>query len=146
MELIADILLVAGAVGAGFYCFVLSRRLSRFNDLETGMGGAVAVLSSQVDDLNRSLVSARAASDGSNAALDDLTRRAESVAGRLELLMASLHDIPEAGAEPPSPTTEAEPARATEATEITGAADDDAPSPPMAAAPFIRHARGGAAS
>lgn len=145
MELIADILLVAGAVGAGFYCFVLSRRLSRFNDLETGMGGAVAVLSSQVDDLNRSLVSARAASDGSNAALDDLTRRAESVAGRLELLMASLHDIPEAGAEPSSPTTEADPAPPP-ATESTRAADDDAPAPPMAAASFIRHARGGAVS
>lgn len=148
MELIADILLVAGAVGAGFYCFVLSRRLSRFNDLETGMGGAVAVLSSQVDDLNRSLVSARAASDGSNAALDDLTRRAESVAGRLELLMASLHDLPEAEAPAPSTPPEAEPAPApaAEAAETTAVPEDDAPALPMAAAPFIRHARGGTPS
>ena len=43
MELIADILLVAGALGAGLYCHVLARRLSRFNDLENGVGGAVAV-------------------------------------------------------------------------------------------------------
>lgn len=95
MELIADILLVAGALGAGFYCFVLSRRLNRFNDLEKGVGGAVAVLSAQVDDLSKTLVAARDASDGSNLALGDLTERAEAVAVRIELMMASLHDIPE---------------------------------------------------
>ena len=94
MEMIADILLVAGALGAGFYCFVLARRLNRFNDLEKGVGGAVAVLSAQVDDLNKSLTAARAVSDGSSKALDDLTGRAETVAQRLELMMASMHDMP----------------------------------------------------
>ena len=43
MDLIADILLVAGALGAGLYCHVLARRLSRFNDLETGVGGEAAL-------------------------------------------------------------------------------------------------------
>ena len=93
MELIADILLAAGALGAGFYCLVLSRRLKRFNDLEKGVGGAVAVLSSQVDDLNKSLVAARKMSDGSSQALEQLTGRAESVSHKLELMMASMHDI-----------------------------------------------------
>ncbi len=93
MELIADILLAAGALGAGFYCLVLSRRLKRFNDLEKGVGGAVAVLSSQVDDLNKSLVAARHMSDGSSKALEQLTGRAESVSQKLELMMASMHDI-----------------------------------------------------
>lgn len=95
MELIADILLVAGALGAGFYCFVLARRLKRFNDLEKGVGGAVAVLSAQVDDLTKTLVAAQQTSEGSNTVLEDLTDRAESVANRLELMMASLHDLPE---------------------------------------------------
>ena len=94
MEMIADILLVAGALGAGFYCFVLARRLNRFNDLEQGVGGVVAVLSSQVDDLNKSLVAARAMSDGSTKSLESLTGRAETVAKRLELMMASMHDLP----------------------------------------------------
>ncbi|MFW8593768.1 hypothetical protein [Cribrihabitans neustonicus] len=97
MEIIADILLAAGALGAGFYCLVLSRRLKRFNDLEKGVGGAVAVLSAQVDDLNKSLNAARQMSDGSSKALEQLTGRAESVAQRLELMMASMHDIPGAG-------------------------------------------------
>ncbi len=93
MELIADILLVAGALGAGLYCFVLSRRLKRFTDLEKGVGGAVAVLSSQANELKQSLNAAREASDQSGVALKDLTNRAESVAQRLELMMASMHDV-----------------------------------------------------
>lgn len=93
MEMIADILLVAGALGAGLYCFVLARRLSRFNDLENGMGGAVAVLSAQVDDLTRTLQAAQGAAAGSADSLNELTERAEGVAKRLELMMASMHDL-----------------------------------------------------
>jgi len=95
MELIADILLVAGVLGAGFYCHVLARRLSRFNDLETGVGGAVAVLSAQVDDLTRTLRDAQTTAAGSMDSLDGLTDRAEHVAKRLELLVASMHDLPD---------------------------------------------------
>jgi hypothetical protein len=95
MDFIADILLAAGAIGAGVYCFVLGRRLNRFNDLEKGVGGAVAVLSAQVDDLNRTLAAARQTASGSAATLTDLTQRAEDISRRLELQIASLHDIPE---------------------------------------------------
>ncbi|MEI4264062.1 hypothetical protein [Roseovarius sp. D0-M9] len=96
MELIADILLVAGALGAGFYCYILSRRLSRFNDLETGVGGAVAVLSVQVDDLTKTLEAAQNTAGASGAALETLTERAETVAKHLELMVASMHDLPAA--------------------------------------------------
>ncbi len=95
MAMIADILLVAGALGAGLYCYVLARRLARFNDLETGMGGAVAVLSAQVDDLTRALAAAQAMAGASTQSLDSLTARAESAARRLELMVAALHDIPD---------------------------------------------------
>ncbi|ETX15015.1 hypothetical protein OCH239_19660 [Roseivivax halodurans JCM 10272] len=94
MDLIADILLVTGALGAGFYCFVLARRLTRFTDLENGVGGAVAVLSAQVDDLSRTLSAAREAAGTSESSLEELTGRAEDVARRLELLVASMHDLP----------------------------------------------------
>ena len=106
MEFVADVLLVAGALGAGFYCFILARRLSRFNDLENGVGGAVAVLSSQVDDLAKTLVAAQKVAESSTTSLDGLTDRAEQVAKRLELLVASMHDLPDT---PPSPTMEAKP-------------------------------------
>ncbi len=107
MNQIADILLVAGALGAGFYCFILARRLSRFNDLENGVGGAVAVLSAQVDDLTRALAAAQSTADASTHSLDALTDRAEGVAKRLELLVASMHDLP-AQQPAPSPAPEAE--------------------------------------
>ncbi|WP_417207762.1 hypothetical protein [Antarctobacter sp.] len=102
MEVIADILLVAGALGAGFYCFILARRLSRFTDLENGVGGAVAVLSAQVDDLTKTLGAAQQSAGESNKSLGELTERAEDVARRLELLVASMHDLPQNGA-PPQP-------------------------------------------
>ena len=94
MTMIADILLTAGAVGAGLYCFVLSRRLRRFNDLEKGVGGAVAVLSAQVDDLTRTLTRAHGVASASVKSLSGVTERAENASKQLELLMASMHDLP----------------------------------------------------
>ena len=100
MTLIADILLVAGALGASVYCYVLAQRLKRFNDLEHGVGGAVAVMSAQVDDMTKTLAAARETTGKSNDALEALTKRAEDAAKRLELMLASLHDLP---ADPPPP-------------------------------------------
>jgi hypothetical protein len=114
MDIIADILLAAGAIGAGVYCFVLGRRLNRFNDLEKGVGGAVAVLSAQVDDLNRALATAQQTASVSAQTLTDLTKRAEDMSRRLELQMASLHDIPALPNAPRQPHEPAPaPARAT---------------------------------
>lgn len=95
MAFIADILLIAGALGAGLYCQVLSRRLRRFTDLEKGVGGAVAVLSIQANDLTKALADAQSTAARSVANLDDVNTRAEASARRLELLMASMHDLPE---------------------------------------------------
>ncbi|PZX15087.1 hypothetical protein LX81_02676 [Palleronia aestuarii] len=100
MDMIADILLISGALGVAFYCFVLSRRLTRFTDLEQGVGGAVAVLSAQVDDLQKALDRAREASETSGVRLQTLTAQADAVAHRLELHVAALHDLPQA---PPPP-------------------------------------------
>ncbi|MFV0245769.1 MAG: hypothetical protein ACK5IB_12210 [Qingshengfaniella sp.] len=93
MTLIADIFLIAGALGAAFYCIVLSRKLSRFGSLESGMGGAIAALSSQVSEMNESLDRARKDASESAESLSDITHKAEEAAARLELLLASLHDL-----------------------------------------------------
>jgi len=101
MEMIADILMSAGAFGAAVYCYVLSGRLKKFTTLETGMGGAIAVLSAQVDDMTRALEKARGTATGSASRLEALNGRAEAAAAKLELMMASLHDLPEAADPPP---------------------------------------------
>ncbi len=123
MEMIADILLVSGALGASVYCYVLARRLARFNDLENGVGGAVAVLSAQVDDLTRTLTAAQSTASSSSQSLGELTERAEGVAQRLELLVASMHDLPGA--------------------ETGGAAHREAPAEAMTEPVFFRHPEGG---
>ncbi|MBE0554426.1 MAG: hypothetical protein IH625_12110, partial [Rhodobacteraceae bacterium] len=84
MELIADVLLAAGAFGAAIYCYILALRLRQFQTLESGMGGAIAVLSAQVDDMTKALEKARGAASGSAAGLEALTARAEAVSSRLE--------------------------------------------------------------
>lgn len=97
MDLIANILLGAGAFGAAAYCYVLAGRLKKFSTLESGMGSAIAVLSAQVDDMTRALEKARTAAASSASTLETMTVRGEAVATRLELLLASMHDLPEAG-------------------------------------------------
>jgi chromosome segregation ATPase len=108
MELIADMLMIAATIGAAIYCLVLAARLRRFTTLETGMGGAIAVLSAQVDDMTRALEKAKSVATTSEQNLQELTARAEALARRLELLMASLHDLPEPAVKPPRPEPEPE--------------------------------------
>lgn len=95
MNLISDILLSAGAFGAAIYCMVLAARLKKFTTLENGMGGAIAVLSVQVDDMTKALDKARMAATSSAVGLESQTARAEAVVARIELLLASMHDLPE---------------------------------------------------
>ncbi|MFC3628538.1 hypothetical protein ACFOM8_03675 [Paracoccus angustae] len=51
--------LLAASLGLGTFCLILSRRLRRLNDLETGLGGAIAVMASEVDRLERAIRSAK---------------------------------------------------------------------------------------
>ena len=109
MNLIADILLAAGSFGAAIYCYVLAARLKKFTALENGMGSAIAVLSVQVDDMTKALEKARNSASGSASSLEGLTTRAEAVSARIELLLASMHDLPE-----PAPRHAAPPPTAAE--------------------------------
>ena len=68
------------------------------------MGGAVAVLSAQVDALEKTLNSARASATASASNLTSITERAEDVRRQLELQMAALHDVVPAQAVPAAPS------------------------------------------
>lgn len=138
MELIADILMVAGALGAAIYCYVLAGRLKAFTTLETGMGGAIAVLSAQVDDMTKALEQARGAATGSASDLAALTERAEAIAARLELMVASMHDLPGKESEGAKAMARAAPRRAPP---LESLADDlGGPAAPPVAMPFAAEA------
>lgn len=67
-------LIVASAGLAGF-CLVLARRLRRLNDLETGLGGAIAVMAAEVDRLEKAICTARAeATAASESLVEDIAR------------------------------------------------------------------------
>jgi hypothetical protein len=95
MNLISDLLLSSGAFGAAIYCYVLSARLKKLTALESGMGGAIAVLSMQVDDMTKALNKAGGAATGSAASLEGLTTKADAAATRIELLLAAMYDLPD---------------------------------------------------
>jgi len=91
----SDILLGAGTIGVIIWCVILARRIANINSLDTGVGGAIAVLSAQVDDMTKALTAAQAAAASSGASIVEVTSRAEAISKRLELLVAALHDLPD---------------------------------------------------
>jgi len=99
MDLIADVLLIAGALGAALYCLVLARRIKSLSRLDTGLGGAISALSDQVDEMRTSVKAATQASGSSMKDLMEVTGRAEIAAGRLELLLSTVHER----GQPPKP-------------------------------------------
>lgn len=94
MTILLDLLLGFAALSAAVYCLILSRRLRALTQIDGALGGAVAVLSAQVDALTQALDTARDASDSLRSELRGQTAEATSAARRLELLLASLHDLP----------------------------------------------------
>lgn len=91
---LSDVTLLLAAIGAGTYCFVLSRRLSRLSSIDKGLGGAIAVLSAQVDDMTNVLAEARNGSDRASADLQEKISLAEKLVNDLEIMMAAFHDLP----------------------------------------------------
>ena len=93
LTLLSDILLIAATLGLAIWCRALSRRLKAFNDLDTGLGGTIAALSLQVDELKESLAKATEQTANREAILDEANARADDRIGRMEMLLASLEDI-----------------------------------------------------
>ncbi|WP_134724870.1 hypothetical protein [Paracoccus luteus] len=78
LDLAVDIALAAfGAVLAAF-CFVLSGRLRRLNDLETGLGGAIAVMTAEINRLEAAIGAAKAEATAATKALATQVERAKT--------------------------------------------------------------------
>lgn len=92
---LADILMIAASAGAAIYCLVLSRRLTRLTSFDSGIGGAIAVLSAQVDEMKAALAEAKAGTEAGGVQLRDLVGQARDIASELELMIAACHDFAE---------------------------------------------------
>jgi hypothetical protein len=93
ISFLTDILLALAAFGAAFYCMRLSKRLQKLTSFDDGLGGAIAVLSAQVDDMNKVLEQVKAGSGDAAARLETLTTEARTLAEELEIVMAACHDL-----------------------------------------------------
>lgn len=89
MEIIADIAIGSGALLAAAYCMLLSRRLRALTRLDGDVGRAIALLSSQVDQMTKALSNAEAGTAARAQSLSTQIAAAEQAARRLELLMAA---------------------------------------------------------
>lgn len=85
LEVILQTVLAAASVGLGFFCFVLGRRLRRLNDLETGLGGAIAVMAAEVDRLEKAILAARDEARSASQSLADQIDRAHDERAQWEL-------------------------------------------------------------
>lgn len=95
MSLIADFLMVVASGSAAVYCIILSRRLTRLTSFDKGIGGAIAVLSAQVDEMKAALADAKQGTDGAGTHLQGLVRQARDISSELELMIAACHDFAE---------------------------------------------------
>lgn len=91
----SDLMLMAASLGAAAYCMVLSRRLTRLGSFDKGIGGAIAVLSAQVEEMKSALGEAKAGTDGAGRHLDDLVNQAREISSELEMMIAACHDFAE---------------------------------------------------
>lgn len=134
----ADLLLVLASLGAAVFCLVLSRRLARLSSIDHGLGGAIAVLSAQVDDMNKALAGMKAGTENSAERLDALNREARQLTEELELMLSACHDLDHAS-KPPDANTEPSPSEETDESDATPmfgtrrrqAEDDDNPPIPF---------------
>lgn len=95
VAILADLLMIAASSGAAIYCLILSRRLSRLTSFDKGIGGAIAVLSAQVDEMKAAVAEARAGADGVSHQLQDQMKQARDISKELELMIAACHDFAE---------------------------------------------------
>jgi hypothetical protein len=95
VTLIIDGLLVAAAVFAGTYCFVLARRVRALKDLDTGIGGAITRMTQALEDARRALEEAKSAGREEHRDLRQLVGRAEVASAQLRVLLAATRNLPE---------------------------------------------------
>lgn len=56
---ILQLVVAIASTGLAWFCIVLARRLRRLNDLEVGLGGAIAVMAAEIERLEKAIRLAR---------------------------------------------------------------------------------------
>ncbi|TRW95513.1 hypothetical protein FNJ84_16165 [Paracoccus sp. M683] len=102
-QTLIEIAIVAGTAILMVFCVVLARRLRRLNDLEDGLGGAIAVMAAEVDRLERSIRLARQEAMTAGEALAVQVRQAQSERARWDLHLKMRSAMPPQPERSPTP-------------------------------------------
>lgn len=85
LTVLMEFILTGASIGLGFFCFILARRLRRLNNLETGLGGAIAVMAAEVDRLEKALKKVQAEATTASNALSSKIEIAQAERAKWEL-------------------------------------------------------------
>ena len=96
MQVIFDIMLLLASGAAAVYCFVLSGRLKKLNDIKSGLGASIASRSLTPEQTRAMLNQAKALNQQGSANLSRLIEEAEKLSPEIDDLMAALADYAEA--------------------------------------------------
>lgn len=124
MELLADALLLLGALAAALYCWVLSKRVKGLNSMDSGLGTAIASLSTQVNEMQSTLKAARSETGSSAAELSELVERAEKATENLKLMLATVQEDTRPRKVPASRARKSQPKRKTQSSVPEEASDE----------------------
>lgn len=91
MQIIVDFMLLAASAAAAIYCFVLSGKLKKLNDVRTGLGASIATMSATLDETRRMLAESkcvqREAEENLKTLVKDATRTAEELSELVETIL-----------------------------------------------------------
>lgn len=88
IEFIKDILLIVLCGASAFYCWMLSQRLKKLNDLKSGVGASIVTLTEAIERTHAAATTARGELFESIKEIKGLLADAENKAARLETIMA----------------------------------------------------------
>ncbi len=93
MEMIVDFILLAASGVATIYCFVLSRRLARLNDMKNGIGASIATMSGALDQTQQVLALAKSSSLEGVQRLTAVLEEAERIKPEIAQLLDALAEL-----------------------------------------------------
>jgi ABC-type transporter Mla subunit MlaD len=93
MDMIVDFILLAASGAATIYCFVLSRRLAKLNDMKNGIGASIASMSSALDQTQQVLAFAKSSSLEGVKRLTEVLEEAERVKPEITQLLEVLSEL-----------------------------------------------------
>jgi hypothetical protein len=95
MQLIFDFILLAASAAAAVYCFVLSARLKKLNDVRSGLGASVVSMSAMLDQTRLTLEQSKRATMETEQRLRAVIEHAEKIAPEIEILLDAVAESAE---------------------------------------------------